>query len=102
MTLQASVRAISNGERALLARAAGSFAGAINENSKEFIAHFMLRWENRDDARLRELSAATRISAATSSPEKTSFHPNVATSRPFGRIHSPCKDAKDRPRRDGR
>lgn len=41
MTLQASARAIRNGERALLARAAGSFAGAINENSKEFIAHFM-------------------------------------------------------------
>jgi len=41
MTLQASVRAMRNGERALPARAVGSFAGAINENSKEFIAHFM-------------------------------------------------------------
>jgi uncharacterized protein YPO0396 len=41
MALQDSARAIRNGERTLLARAAGSFAGAINENSKDFIAQFM-------------------------------------------------------------
>ena len=41
MALQDSVRAIRNGERTLLARTAGSFAGAINENSKDFIAQFM-------------------------------------------------------------
>ena len=89
-------------QRAFLARAAGSFARAINETSKEFIARFMPAMGNRDDASLIELSAATRIFAAISSPRETSFRPNVATGRPFGRIHSPCKDGKDRLRRDSR
>jgi hypothetical protein len=51
-------------QRAFLARAAGSFARAINETSKEFIARFMPAMGNRDDASLIELSAATRIFAA--------------------------------------
>src|SRR5262245_2627260 len=60
-----------------------------------------LRWRNLDDTRPIELSVATRISAAIWSPGATGFRPNVATSRPFGRIHIRCKDGKDRLRRNG-
>jgi len=41
MASQDSARAIRNGERTLLPRAAGSFVGSFNENSKDFIALFL-------------------------------------------------------------
>ena len=40
MTLQASIRAIRDGERTLFSRAAFSFASAIDECSREFLTRF--------------------------------------------------------------
>jgi hypothetical protein len=70
MALQDSARALGNGERTLLARAAGSFAGAINENSKDFIAQFMAALGESRRCEAEKLSAATRISEAISSSER--------------------------------
>ena len=41
MTLESSVRAIRNGERVLVVHTAFSFARAVNERSREFLARFV-------------------------------------------------------------